>query len=228
MQHTNKRTRCDTSGDVRANERGKARAADSSASVSSVPAAAPWPNKALPSLDPTLQPYAFPYGPAALIDERNLVCNILELAHSIRMPNLKWPSLTAYYNNQGIGLLGMTISSDEAFVDSEDKRNLLVDRVHHFFNVDCKMEVQAMTSNPNDGMSETKRQSMRVVHYHLTEDHLYDTVNKIDRLRSLFDSLKPETVDLIRRCTTHKEIKRSMLVTYRPQTALFFQDAPQW
>lgn len=191
------------------------------------PAPAPWPGKALPSLDPTLQPYPWPYGPGALIDERSIIGSILEIAHSIRMPNLKWPGLAAYYSSQGIGLLGMTLSSDEAFVDSDDKRNMLVDRVHHFFNVDWKMEVQAMTSNPNDGLSATKRESLRVVHYHLTEDHLYDTVNKIDRMRSLYDSLKPETVDLVRRCATHNDLKRSMLVTYRP-AAPFLLEPAHW
>ncbi len=184
-----------------------------------------WPGKALPSLDPTLQPYAWPYGPGELIEERHTIGKILELAHSIRMPNLKWPGLASFYSNQGVGLLGMMLTAEEAFVDSDVKRNMLVDRVHHYFNIDWKMEVQAMTSNPNDGMAEQKRQSLRLVHYHLTEDHLYDTVNKIDRLRSLFDSLKPETIDLVRRCATHNDIKRSMLVTYRP--APFLQEA-QW
>ena len=184
-----------------------------------------WIGKALPSLDPTLQPYAWPYGPGPLIDERATVGKILEIAHSIRMPQLQWPGLAAYYSNQGIGLLGMIMTSDEAFIDTEEKRNQLVDRVHHYFNVDWKMEVQAMTSNLNDDMSAGKRQSLRVVHYQLTEDHLYDTVNKIDRLRQLFDTLKPETVDLIRRCSSHNEIKRSMLVTYRP--APFLTEA-QW
>lgn len=175
-----------------------------------------WIGKALPSLDPTLQPYAWPYGPGPLIEERATVARILEIAHSIRMPQLQWPGLAAYYSNQGVGLLGMIMTSDEAFVESDEKRNLLVDRVHHYFNVDWKMEVQAMTSNLRDGMSAAKRQSLRIVHYQLTEDHLYDTVNKIDRLRHLFDGLKSETVDLIRRCSSHNEIKRSMLVTYRP------------
>lgn len=189
------------------------------------PAQFEWFGKALPSLDPALQPYAWPYGPGPLIEERATVARILEIAHSIRMPQLQWPGLAAYYSNQGVGLLGMVMTSDEAFVESDEKRNLLVDRVHHYFNVDWKMEVQAMTSNLRDGLSAAKRQSLRIVHYQLTEDHLYDTVNKIDRLRHLFDGLKSETVDLIRRCSSHNEIKRSMLVTYRPAP---FLGESQW
>lgn len=186
-----------------------------------------WPGKALPSLDPTLQPYAWTYGPAALIDERAIVTRILEIAHSIRMPVLKWPGLASYYSNNGVGLLGMMLSPEDAFVDSDEKRNMLVDRVHHYFNVDWKMEVQAMTSNPNDGMTEQKRQSVRSMHYHLTEDHLYDTVDKIDRLRSLFETLKPETVDLIRRCRTTNDVRRSMLAPHRPSP--FLGEPPtQW
>jgi len=104
---------------------------------------------------------------------------------------------------------------------------MLVDRVHHYFNVDWKMEVQAMTSNPNDGMSAQKRQSVRTMHYQLTEDHLYDTVNKIDRLRSLYDSLKPETVDLVRRCRTTDDVRRSMLAPYRP-TGFLGEPAAAW
>lgn len=186
-----------------------------------------WPGKALPSLDPTLQPFAWTYGSAALIDERGIVNRILEIAHSIRMPALAWPGLASYYSNNGVGLLGMMLSPEDAFVDSDEKRNMLVDRVHHYFNVDWKMEVQAMTSNPNDGMTEQKRQSVRGMHYHQTEDHLYDTVDKIDRLRSLFETLKPETVDLIRRCTTTNDVRRSMLAPHRPSP--FLGDPPaQW
>lgn len=184
-----------------------------------------WPGKALPSLDPTLQPYAWTYGPAALIDERGMVNKILEIAHSIRMPSLKWPCLASYYSNNGIGLLGMMLSPEDAFVDSDEKRNMLVDRVHHYFNVDWKMEVQAMTCNTSENMA--NRKSVRSMHYHLTEEHLYETVDKIDRLYSLFETLKPETVDLIRRCKTTNDVRRSMLVTYRPSQ--FLREPPaQW
>lgn len=184
-----------------------------------------WIAKALPSLDPSLQSYAWPYGPGALIDERAKIAKILEVAHSIRIPQLEWPGIATYYSDKGIGLLGMVIKPEEVFVDSDELRNILVDRVHHYFNIDWKMEVLAITSNPNDGMHAVKRQSLRVLHYQLTEEHLYNTVNKIDMLRSLYEGLKPETVDLIRRCTSHAELKRSMVVTYRPPV---FVSEPHW
>jgi hypothetical protein len=55
-----------------------------------------------------------------------------------------------------------------------------------------------------------------VIHYNLTDDHLHDTVNKIDRLRGLWLCLKPETVDLIRRCKSSSEIKKCMLAPFNP------------
>jgi hypothetical protein len=113
-------------------------------------------------------------------------------------------------------MLGMALSSEDTFVDSDEKRDMLVDRVHHYFNMEWKLEVLALTSNLTDGLNAAQRQSQRVIHYNLTDDHLHDTVNKIDRLRGLWLCLKPETVDLIRRCKSSSEIKKCMLAPFNP------------
>jgi len=186
-----------------------------------------WPAQPLPSLDPTLQTYEFRYGPAALLEERRIVTSMFDLAHSIRMPVLEWPGLSSFFSHKGIGLLGMELSCEEGFVDSDEKRNMLVDRLHTYFNTQWKMEVLAITSNPNDGLSAEKRRSARVMHYAKTLDHLYASVDKIDLLRSLFDSLRPETVDLIMRCRSNTEIRRSMLVTWSPSVFIRTQP-PAW
>jgi len=175
-----------------------------------------WPAKAIPSLDSTLQSFSWPHGPSALIDERRIVGNILQISHSIRLPSLKWPGHAAYFSHEGVGLLGMRMSWDDGFVDSTAKRTMLVDRAHHYFNSEWKLEVQALTANVNDGQDPATRESLRVVHYHLTEDHLYDTVDKIDLLQSLYASLKPETIDLVRRCQTSTDIKRAMVAPSDP------------
>jgi hypothetical protein len=185
----------------------------------------PWPAKAIPSLDPTLQPFSWPYGPDALIEERDIVGRIVQTSHLIRMPSLKWPGYTAYYSHEGIGLLGMRMSCDDSFVDSSSKRNMLVDRVHHYFNSEWKLEVLALTGSATDAQNPAARDSLRFVHYGLTEDHLYDVVNKIDRLQSLYYSLKPETIDLIRRCHCTADIKRSMVAPTDPSS---FLAAPAW
>ena len=171
-----------------------------------------WPAKAIPSFDSTLKAYSWPYGPGVLLEERSTMKQLLELAHSIRMPELNWAGFAGFYSSNGIGILGMRLSVDEAFVDSETKRNALVDRAHDLFNTTWKLEVQAMTIKGNVGVDQETRQTQQFIFYEKTEDHLYATVDKIDKLRSLYDNLKPETIDLVRRCSTTNEIRRSMIV----------------
>jgi hypothetical protein len=171
-----------------------------------------WPPKAIPSFDSTLIVYPWSYGPAAVLQERSTIRQLLELAHSIRMPNLKWAVLPGFCSSNGIGLLGMRVTVDEAFIDSEAKRNTLVDRAHEHFNTTWKLEVQAITATANEVNEERVRQRMRFVLYEKTEEHLYETVDKIDNMRSLYGSLKPETINLVRRCSTTNEIRRSMVM----------------
>jgi hypothetical protein len=171
-----------------------------------------WPIKAIPSFDSTLNIYPWPYGPAAVLEERRTVRQLLEVAHSIRMPELKWAGLAGFYSSNGIGMLGMRLSVDEAFIDSEAKRNTLVDRAHELFNTTWKLEVQAIMNNSSDGNDEQARLRVNFMFYERTEEHLYATVDKLDKLRSLYISLKPETIELIRRCSTTNEIRRSMVV----------------
>jgi len=171
-----------------------------------------WPTKAIPSLDSTLIVYPWSYGSTAVLQERSNIRQLLELAHSIRMPNLKWACLPGFCSSNGIGILGMRVTIDEAFIESESKRNLLVDRTHEHFNTTWKLEVQAMMNNTNLVNDERAQQSLRFTMYEKTEEHLYDTVDKIDKMRSLYDSLKPETINLVRRCSTTNEIRRSMVM----------------
>lgn len=171
-----------------------------------------WPAKAIPSLDSTLNAYPWPYGPDAVLEERIIVRQLLELAHSIRMPRLDWICIPGFSNSNGIGILGMRVTVDEAFIDSEAKRNVLVDRAHEHFNTNWKLEVLAMKAKANHGKDEQARQRTRFVFYERTEEHLYATVDKIDKMRSLYNSLKPETVSLVRRCKTTNEIRKCMVV----------------
>ena len=73
------------------------------------------------------------------------------------------------------------------------------------------MEVLALTCNLNDGLNATERVALRFRHYE--KEYLYAIVDKIDAMRVLFDSLKPETVGLIGRCRTTNELRGSMVVT---------------
>jgi hypothetical protein len=169
--------------------------------------------KALPTLDPTLQLYRWTHGPRALVDERKLVHALIDLGRDISMPVLEWPGVASSYNRDGIGFLGMHLSDSDIFVDSHNKRNMLVDRAHQYFNLDWKFEVQALCSNPNDGLGPLERARMQFRNYQLTEAHLYEVVNIIDLMWDTYSKLKPETVDLIKRSRTHTELRTSMLIT---------------
>jgi len=173
-----------------------------------------WAVKALPSLDPTLKSYTWSYGPRALIAEREIVNSILEAAHWVRMPMLRWPAVPVEHMRAGVGFLGMYMSCGDAFVDCSDKRNMLVDRAHQCFNIDWKLEVQALSAQ--DPLDRDELSSVRYGHYHMAEQHLYTLVDKIDEMHALYETLKPETADLIKRCANAVQLKKSMLTTNAP------------
>lgn len=171
-----------------------------------------WPTRAIPTLDPTLLPYAWSYGSGALVDERKLLRTLMQKGTELRLPVLDWPCLPASYERDGIGFLGMFLSDKDVFVDSQVKRNMLVDRAHQYFNLQWKFEVQALCSNLNDGLDHLQRTHMQFLNYQRTEIHLYKVVDTIDLMRDIHDRLKPETVDLIKRSHTHRELTTSMLM----------------
>ena len=88
---------------------------------------------------------------------------------------------------------------------------MLVDRTHHYFNGEWKLEVLALTGNAIDTRDPATRDNVRLLHYHLTEDHLYDVVDKIDQLHNMHASLKPETIDLVGSCRSTTDVKRAMV-----------------
>ena len=118
-----------------------------------------------------------------------------------------------FIHRNGIGFLGMHLSDSDIFVDCHNKRNMLVDRAHQYFNLDWKFEVQALCSNMNDGLDAFERTRMQFRNYQLTEAHLHKVVNTIDLMWDTYNQLKSETVDLIKRSRTHTELKTSMLIT---------------
>ena len=186
-----------------------------------------WCPKALPTLDPTLLPYRWSHGRGALVEERRTVKKILETAHNIRMPPLpSWPQFPPPTGRYGIGFLGMYLSADDVFVSSDHSRNMLVDRAHQCFNVDWKLEVQALSANASDGLDTAQRSSVRFAYYQMTEDHLYEVVDLVDTLQSLYDLLKPETVELIARCKSSADIQKSMIMTNDPSS--FWRVPPEW
>jgi hypothetical protein len=136
------------------------------------------------------------------------------------MPSLSWTGLAAHYIHEGVGLLGMLMSCDDAFVGSHAQRNMLVDRAHHYFNGEWKLEVLALTGNTSDTRDTATRDSVRLLYYHLTEDHLYDVVDKVDQLHSMHNSLKPETIDLVGRCRTTTDVKHVMVAPTDPASFL--------
>ena len=172
-----------------------------------------WPAKAIPTLDPTLLPYTWPYASSALVEERNLIRTLAKLAGDLRVPIVEWPCVPPAYERDGIGFLGMYLSDRDLFVDSQLKRNMLVDRAHQYFNLQWKFEVQALSSDPTNGLDHVQRARVQFMNYKRTETHLHKVVDTIDTMRDIHDRLKPETKDLIQRSHTLTELTTSMLMT---------------
>jgi hypothetical protein len=148
--------------------------------------AAVWPEKTLPTRDEELQPFIWPYGARQFIAEKKLVTDILRSSKQLNM----W---------------GNTLSFQDAFVETDTVRVELLDRLYILFNTQAKRETaQALCERgcPQPGTL----QALYCVHVHslsIAEDMLL-------LMQALHEELKPETRELIKICTSEKQLHMSM------------------
>jgi hypothetical protein len=104
------------------------------------------------------------------------------------------------------GLLNMSISFDEAFVFSDEERVLLLQRLRDAYTTHCTTQnLDAMPAilgrlrKPLSSLSSAADCSWM------------EGIDKICRMQVVTEELKPETRDLIKRCTSQEQLEASML-----------------
>ena len=157
-----------------------------------------WPQKLLPTRDDGIQPFHWNYGARELVAEMKRVSQILSLRAKLEKPT----DLKDY--------LAFPMSFQEAFIDSDAMRIELIDRLHTFFNSHWKRDVVSLILERSPHVTKAWSEAIQGPYKHATSIFVMNHENLL-LMQALHEELKPETRDLVRRCTSHKQIERSML-----------------
>jgi hypothetical protein len=157
-----------------------------------------WPQKLLPTRDDGIQPFHWNYGARELVAEMKRVSQILSLRAKLEKPT----DLKDY--------LAFPVSFQEAFIDSDAMRIELIDRLHTFFNSNWKRDVVSLILERSPHVTKAWSEAIQGPYKHATSIFVMNHENLL-LMQALHEELKPETRDLVRRCTSHKQIERSML-----------------
>ena len=157
-----------------------------------------WPEKVPPTRDDTIQSFRWEYGARELVAEMKRVSQILSLRAKLEKPT----DIKDY--------LAFPMSFQEAFIDSDAMRNGLIDRLHTFFNSNWKRDVVSLILERSPHVTKAWSEAIQGPYKHATSIFVMNHENLL-LMQALHEELKPETRDLVRRCTSHKQIERSML-----------------
>jgi hypothetical protein len=184
-----------------------------------------------------------------LIAERKRVAEILALRVQAKRGPESMLNQNQRVERQGIGYLGISMSFQEAFIDSDAKRITLMDRAHTYFNAQWKRDVISFQQLPqtsgdkfpeaSDGdmnphnwpeadryMRVANHRNMRIenwrkqilMHYEEAKGHLTTILENLVVMQALYEELKPETRDLIKRCSSPEQLDKSMLTMKKSPT----------
>ena len=149
-----------------------------------------WHDKRRLSDDDTLQTFLWAYGTGELMDELNRVREIGTLADKIEAGEPQYQ-------------VCIQVSFDEAFIDSHATLVMLMDRLTDCWNVNARQDILNVSSSlPPDSVFGLYRQA-NIVFNGICDSLLH--------MRRLYEQLKPETRDLIRRCSGQMQLQRSMI-----------------
>ena len=183
--------------------------------------APPWPEK------PKTHPFAWPYGPHELIAERNRVAQIMVLRVKVEKPMDHNGSPTKYGYPMSFKDAFMQDDTDFAYMILEienyrDWRSLTVKEHLHTFPVGPSGTAEIRARRERDWCA-----SMNF-YYNLTEAVLQKIRNNLLEMYALCSELKPETLALVKRCSSYEQLDRSMLMMNpEPKAEGFAFEAPR-
>jgi len=152
--------------------------------------------------------YNWPYGTRALIAERKRVKEIQSLQFLFGYGQMN-PCTHEH-------IFTCPLSFEEAFVTSDTQRIALMDRLRTYYNFNWKRDATARVQpRPGFGMPglaglqqfEEQLRSMKREADELFAKRIEDVL----LLQGLTEELKPETRELVKRCTDFKQLLRCML-----------------
>jgi len=176
----------------------------------------------LPAREKNMQSFAWPHGARELIAERKRVSEILALRAKVECEKLDSNGKVCLTWN---GFLGMPISFHEAFVESNAERVRLMERLHMLYDFQWKNDIVALhlQSFPeaNDARGSWSLESRRAQwgaqvgqshYYNLAKAKLAEHRESLLQMQALCEELKPETRELVRRCTHFEQLDLSMVM----------------
>ncbi len=176
----------------------------------------------LPAREKNVQSFVWPYGARELIAERKRVSEILALRAKVECEKLMENGKLDRNLN---GFLGMPIGFHEAFVGSNEERVRLMDRLHILYDSQWKGHIvaQHLQTFPraNDARGSWSLESRRVQwaaqvgqshYYNLAKAKLAEHRESLLQMQALCEELKPETRELVTRCTHFEQLYLSMVM----------------
>jgi hypothetical protein len=157
-----------------------------------------WPEKILPTRDDDIQSFRWNFGARELVSEMKRVSQILSLRAKLEKPT----DLKDY--------LAFPLSFQETFIDSDAMRIGLIDRLHISFNTNWKRDVVSLILERSPHGTKQWSEAIKASYKHAVSIFVMNHENLL-LMQALHEELKPETRDLVRRCTSHKQVERSML-----------------
>ena len=148
-----------------------------------------WTEQMLSVEGPT---YNWPYGTRALIVERKRVQQI-ETLRNVFMHGLGG-------NDSNPNIFTFPMSYEEAFVGSDTERIALMDRLRTYYNFNWKRDA---TNKNLQGQSSIGKM--------VADDLFNKRIENVLLLQGLTEQLKPETLELVKRCTDFQQLLRCML-----------------
>jgi hypothetical protein len=166
-----------------------------------------WSHKRLLRHDDSLQTFSWPHGTGALIDDMQHLSEIADLHEKVQEPT------------ELAGLFEVHMHFQDAFIDSHDFLIDLLDRVTMSWNNSAHEQIIILHQGKN--------MENEVVSYRTANIIFKKTRERLLRMRWLYEQLKPETQDLVQRCSSFLQIENSMLVqkTAPLQDSVQFQPA---
>lgn len=184
-------------------------------------AAPPWPVR-----EGSVVHFAWPHKASVLIHQRHLVREIMDLRAKVEnnFPGVRGSSQESFQNSfKG---LGVHISFQEAFVSSHEQRVSLIDRVHEHYDNDTHWQryildilVKSFPQTAPGGYFHTLEMAVAnwkttvTQHYTIAQSTMSNHIEAILQMQALCEDLKPETRELVSRCSSFEQLDRSMLMT---------------
>ena len=173
-----------------------------------------WPMKALST---QVARYAWRHGASELIRERERVAKI---------DFLRGPFAYGYNVNHPVSLnyiFTVPLSFHEAFVGSDAERITVMDRVRTYYNFNWKRDAKAEVQKRRDATARGQGRGtfctaqeqafdLRLQELKREADGVFKKrIDDVLVLQALTEELKPETLELVKRCKSHEQLVRCML-----------------